>query len=103
MSKVIYVAGKYRGKSEWEVFQNIRHAEKVSLDLWRKGWVVLTPHKNSEHFSGALPDKVWLDGCLELLRRCDAIMMLQNWTDSEGAKEEFRLAHELGKEIYYET
>lgn len=103
ISKVIYVAGPFRAQSEWGLVQNIRHAEEVSLKLWSDGWVVLTPHKNTQNFQGALPDKVWLDGCLELLRRCDAIYMLKGFRQSAGAMMEYNLAQKLGKEIYYEA
>lgn len=100
--KLIYVAGKYRAKSEWELVNNIRHAEEVSLDLWRSGWVVITPHKNTQNFQGALPDSVWLNGCLEILKRCDAIFMMKGFRQSLGAMEEYKLAEEMGIPIYYE-
>ena len=100
--EVIYVAGKYRAKTEWELVCNIRHAEEVALKLWREGWVVICPHKNTQNFQGALPDEVWLDGCLEILKRCDAIYMLDYWWESEGAKAELQLALELGLKNYYE-
>ena len=100
--KVIYIAGAYRADTEWGIFCNIRKAEKKALELWRQGWVVLCPHKNTEHFQGACDNRVWLDGCLEFVRRSDAIYMLNNWTTSEGSKEELKLAKELGLEIYFE-
>ena len=37
-----------------------------------------------------------------LLDFCDAIYMLTNWEDSEGAKAELKRAEELGLEIMYE-
>ena len=50
--KVIYVAGKYTGKSEWETFLNIQHARVVAHDLWYKGWAVICPHSNTAFFGG---------------------------------------------------
>lgn len=105
--KVIYVAGKYQAKTEWGLVQNIRHAERVALELWGKGWAVICPHKNTAHFGGFLDDaeldhQLWLNGDLELLRRCDAIYMLNNWETSRGARMELELAKNLGLEIYYE-
>lgn len=102
MSKVIYLAGPYRANSEWGIYNNIRRAEAKALELWREGWVVLCPHKNTQNFQGSCPDRVWLDGCLELLKRCDAIYLLSNWQTSEGSKEEYKLAVELGLEIIIE-
>lgn len=54
------------------------------------------------NFQGALPDEVWLTGCLTILRRCDAVYMLSNWMSSEGARAELELAEKLGLEVYYE-
>lgn len=78
--KVIYVAGKYKANIEWGLVENIRHAERIALELWRQGWAVICPHKNTAHFGGSLrgynTEREWLDGDLEILRRCDAIYML---------------------------
>ncbi len=100
--KVIYIAGKYRGQSEWQVKQNIQHAEKAAMRLWQKGYAVICPHLNTAFFGGGCDDSVWLEGDLEILKRCDAIYMLTGWTDSEGSRAEFQLAKDMGKDIYYE-
>jgi hypothetical protein len=100
--QVIYVAGKFRGKNQWQIVQNVRLAEEAALDLWTQGWVVICPHLNTMNFQGVLPDRVWLEGCLEILIRCDAIYMLKGWEDSVGATEELNLAKKLGLEVYYE-
>lgn len=102
IKKIIYVAGPYRAESEWALIQNIRRAEAKALELWRQNWVVICPHKNTERFSGALPDRVWLEGCLEILRRCDAIYLLKRWQESEGAKAELAEAQRLGLEVIFE-
>ena len=47
MIRVIYIAGKYRGTSEREVFDNIIHARSAALKLWNEGWAVICPHTNS--------------------------------------------------------
>ena len=82
----------------------MRKAEDASLRLWKEGWAVICPHKNTAHFGGAMgiPDSVWLEGDLEFLKRCDAIYLLDNWKGSTGAKAEYALARKLGLEILYE-
>lgn len=102
--KVIYVSGKYTADSEWGLVQNIRLAEDAALKLWGKGWAVICPHKNTAHFGGCNSgwDNIWLNGDLEILRRCDAIYMLKDWECSYGACEEFKLAKKLGLEILFE-
>lgn len=102
--KLIYVAGPYRAKTDYQKRENIMHAQRVAIRLWELNWVVFCPHLNTLHFDwySKLPSEVWLKGGLEFLRRSDAIFMLSTWRASEGAKRELEVAVELGKEIYYE-
>lgn len=100
--KVIYVAGAYRANSWNGVWDNIMHARTIARQLWVDGWAVICPHANSIFMDGEDTDGVFLTGDLEILRRCDAIYMLDNWKQSEGARGEYKLAEELGLEVYYE-
>lgn len=103
MSKgIMFISGPYRGDNEWEVTKNIRNAELVALKYWKKGYVVICPHKNSSYFGGELPDHRWLDGDLEILGRCDGIVMMQNWRESAGAEVEHGYAIEKQLKIIYD-
>ncbi len=97
--KVIYIAGKYRGPNAWAVEQNIRAAEDVAARVWAMGMVALCPHANSRHMDGVASDEVFLAGTLELMRRCDAVVLVPNWRDSEGARAEVAEADRLGIEV----
>lgn len=103
--KIAYIAGPYRSTSASGIMTNIRNAEKIAIEFWRKGYAVLCPHKNSAFFDGLAPDSVWLEGDLEFIRRLipgtDVIIMVPGWTESEGAKAERELAMSLGIEILY--
>lgn len=98
--RVIYVAGPYRGPDAWAIESNIRRAEALALEVWRLGAVALCPHCNTRFFQGAAPDAVWLEGDLELLRRCDAVILTPDWEDSRGARVERELAARLGLPIF---
>ena len=100
---VVYIAGPYRAATPWRVQANIRAAQEAALTVWKLGAVALCPHGNTGQFEGECPDDVWLRGDLELLRRCDAVLMLEHWQLSEGAKEEHRVAADLGLPIFYDT
>ena len=100
--KVAYIAGPYRGKSERAVVENIRHAEKYALKDWQMGYAVICPHLNTQLFGGLAPDEVWLDGDLEILRRCDLCVMIPGWDNSSGARAERVFALEHGIEVRYE-
>lgn len=86
--KVVYIAGPFRGPNAWEIEQNIRRAETLALEAWRCGVAVICPHTNTRFFQGAADDHIWLDGDLEILRRCDAILMTDDWQRSSGARAE---------------
>lgn len=101
--KVIYIAGPFRARTQWGITQNVQRAEKATLKLWKEGWAVVCPHRITERFQGECSDEVFLQGCLELLKRCDAIYMLKDWSTSEGAQEEWRLAREMGIQTIYEA
>jgi nucleoside 2-deoxyribosyltransferase len=98
---VIYIAGPFRGKSAWDIEQNIRIAESLSLEVWSKGMAALCPHANTRFFQGSLPDQVWIDGDIELLSRCDAVLMTPWWGTSIGAKGERQWALEHDKPVFY--
>lgn len=93
--KVIYIAGKYRSdKGEWFVYENIRAAELMAQWVWMHGGVALCPHKNTAFFGGlpGCPDETWLEGDLELLKRCDAVFAISGWRESAGARAEVEYA-----------
>jgi hypothetical protein len=87
--KVAYVAGKYRAPTVRGIVENIRRAEEVALWLWRNGWAVVCPHLNTALLDGACEDAVWLEGGLEILRRCDALVLVPGWESSEGTRAEY--------------
>jgi len=99
--KVLYVAGPYRAATVSGIVANIRAAEKVAVEFWQKGYAVICPHKNTALFDGLAPDFVWLQGDLEMLRRCDVIVMIPGWENSTGAKAELAEAERLGLEVIY--
>lgn len=96
---VIYVAGPFRPKSlgQWGQTLNIRRAEVAALGVWAAGFTALCPHLNTQNFSGALPDEVWLRGDLALLERCDGILMVEGWENSHGAMDEknYAMRHKI--------
>jgi len=100
--KLVYVAGPFRAKTHWNQELNIRNAEMLALRLWKMGAAVICPHTNTRFYQGECPDETWLEGDLEMLRRCDAIVMTNFWELSKGAVQEHALARELGLNIFHE-
>lgn len=100
--KVVYIAGPFRCTNAatrrtdmWGVHCNVIRAMEIALEVWRHGAVALCPHGNTAHFqdaSGIADDNIWLDGDIELLRRCDAVLMVPGWQVSSGATAEKKYA-----------
>ena len=99
---VIYIAGAFRGDNAWVIHNNVLKAEQAMTELIGKGFAVICPHKMTENLQGLYPDQVFLDMCLEILARCDAVYFLSGWRQSEGASAEYKLAIELDKELLFE-
>lgn len=100
---IVYTAGPYRPGHGRTVADNIAAARKVAIELWRMGHFALCPHLNTANFEedAELPDEYYLDGDLKALARCDAVVMLPTWTESEGAKGEHDYALAAGIPVYY--
>ena len=64
------------------------------------GAACICPHKNTAFFGGAAADSVWLEGDLEIVRRCDAIICARGWELSAGSRGEVELARSLGKPVF---
>jgi hypothetical protein len=100
--KVAYIAGPYRAPTPHGIVENIRRAEEVALKYWRLGYAVICPHKNTSLLDGAAPDTVWLDGDIEILKRCDVLVAMIGWEKSKGAMAEVDFAHDNNIEIIFE-
>lgn len=98
---VVYVAGPFRAPNAWEIEQNIRRAERLALEVWQLGAACICPHTNTRFYQGAAPDEVWLAGDLEILRRCDAVLVVPDWEQSAGTRAEIEFAQECKVPVFY--
>ncbi len=112
---IVYIAGPYRPKGithetldqltqsqEDEIRKNIRVAEKVAVELWSLGFVALCPHLNTAGFEKytEIQPQAYIDGDLELVAVCHAVVMLPEWEESSGARQERDHADSLGIPVY---
>jgi len=100
--QVVYIAGSYRADTEWGLVENIRRAEAAAIRLWKQGYAVICPQKNTAHFGGLCDDSIWLEGDIEILKRCDIIYMLRGFHLSKGSCEELRIAVQNNIKVIYE-
>lgn len=66
---------------------NIESATDLALRVADSGHMPVCPHTNTGHpdFLKLKTPEFWYAGTLELLRRCDAIALTDNWQESNGA------------------
>lgn len=94
----IYISGKISGLPYNEVEERFDDAEKLLSDL---GFEVVNPLKN-----GLATQEEWIKHLckdIELLHSCDAIYMMNNWTESRGARHEYDFALAENKDIWFES
>ncbi len=101
--RVIYIVGPYRARTEDGVRRNIRNAEEVAANVWERGVACICPHLNSAFMGGIRDDndRTLLDGDLEILSRCDAVLALNGWRTSEGSRAELDRAQSCNIPILY--
>lgn len=103
MHPLIYVAGRYRAPTREAVAANIEAARQVGIEAARLGWYPVIPHCNTAHMELATPehcDQFWLSGTLELMTRCDAVVLVPGWERSEGTHAEIAEADRLSIPVY---
>jgi hypothetical protein len=107
--KVVYIAGVHKFEYLHETMGCIKKAEAIADKYWKMGYGVILPHRNSSRdhlfFDGLLPDDYIFDGYIEILSRCDIVVMMKGWEQSEWARREESMARDLvdsGMEIIYD-
>lgn len=101
--KLVYIAGPYRAGTVDGIRQNIERARNVAhavVTLPDLGYYPVTPHLLTAFFDGAAPDTFFLDGTMELLRRCDAVLLVSGWQKSTGTALEIAEAKRLGMPVF---
>ena len=104
---LVYVAGAYRGKSKYrlinrlQVMRNIYRAWRVARELWGMGYTVICPHANSALMDSVAPNETFLKGDIEMLKKCDGIVMLPGWVYSAGAVREYMVAIDRGMKVMH--
>ena len=99
--KVVYVAGPFRASTTWAIEKNVRRAEEAGLAVVQLGAMPLIPHCNTRYFHGLMPDQFFLDGTLELMRRCDVLLLTGEWRTSSGCLKEWEEAQRLKMPILF--
>jgi nucleoside 2-deoxyribosyltransferase len=104
MSKLVYIAGPYRGPDYLSIDANIAKAREAAACLAREGIAFISPHLNSCHFeviTPEVPEGWWLAMTLELMKRCDAVWVLEGHEESQGTRDEVYEAEVRGMPVWF--
>jgi len=99
----IYVSGPYTADTPTQIEENIDAAREAALELLRMGHTPFCPHTHTafwDVYGPDLPDERFLRLGLDWLERCDAILLLPGWENSEGSKVEMGRAEELELQVF---
>ena len=104
--EVVFVSGPFRGKNTWDTEQKIRRAEELSFEVWKLNEegldvAVICSHTNSRFFDKTIDDEYFLDAYLEILKRCDVMLVTPDWKSSEGARAEVDFCEEHEIPVMY--
>jgi nucleoside 2-deoxyribosyltransferase len=101
---LIYISGPFSHPDPVHGTQeNILKASRVTLECCRAGWATFCPHKNTAGFQHVqdVPYQFWMDMDLEILSRCDAVLLIEGWANSPGASREFKFAQAHGIPFFF--
>jgi hypothetical protein len=94
--RVVYVAGPYRG----EIKYNVLKAAAVGKLLRQCGKAVIVPHMESIFFPESLTEDEWIEHGIDLLHCVDTVVLVPEWHDSTGTRNEIDYAKEYKKSVY---
>lgn len=102
---IVYVAGPIRPKGKQTLEENLEQAKRIALELWLGGFAVICPHANTdlpiELAEKEMDTNRWIEGDLEILRKCDAVVVCPGWETSSGTLQEIGFAKGMGIPVYY--
>lgn len=99
--KLIYIAAPYSTADPIEQQLNVQAARYAGHKLAQEGFYPVMPTVNTAGFNGANSDvEFWYDGTLELMKRCDAVYVLDGSHNSIGVQREIKVAKKLGMHVF---
>lgn len=85
--KLVYIAGPFRAPLAWQMEHHVRNAENVAHWMMQKCRFLypVIPMANTRFFHGCREDDYFLQGTLLMMSKCDAMLLIGAWQESQGA------------------
>lgn len=99
-----YICSRYRGTKE-QIAEHIKYAKKLTREVLLQGHCAITPHL---YMTSCLDDsdtkerEIGLKAGIELLGKCDAVIVGLQFGISSGMEAEIKEAQRLGIPILYQ-
>lgn len=108
--KQVFISAPFRAKTMWDVARSCNYVESVAADVIKLNEELrplgisinyIAAHLNARNFAGLAPDDFWLEVYLDLLKRCDAMLLTGEWEGSDGCLLELGAAQALEKPVFH--
>lgn len=101
---IYYICSRYRGKDKTEIDRHIQYAKDLTREALLHGHCAVTPHLYmTDCLNDSDPDErmLGLEAALELLEKCDAVIVGKKYGISEGMAAEIAEAKVLNIPVLY--
>lgn len=85
---LVYIAGPYSAATQAGIEENVKAAQKLGAEVMTAfpGKVLaVVPQSLGKGLEDRGDYKFWIAATLELMRRCDGVVLRHNWRNSPGA------------------
>lgn len=103
MKPLLYVAGPYSAATSLGRAWHVAQANLAAALLMEAGYNVLVPHQlglGIDPDSSRFGEQRWYDLTMDVMLRCDGVVLLPTWERSRGARSERDAAIEAGIPVY---
>jgi len=102
----IYVAGAMSADNILDVLGNISEGIKFGAKLLERGYASFVPHfdvffRLQQGRDYNIPMKYYYDYTMEWLKVSEAVVVVPDWENSVGTKNEIQMAIKLGLPVFY--
>jgi hypothetical protein len=100
---LVYVAGPFSAPTREGVETNIRRAVDRGVEVARLGAYPVIPHANTAdpRFELVRPYQFWIAATLAMLRPCFALITVDGWERSSGARGEVQWMRDNGRHVFH--
>ena len=99
--KLIYIACAFNAPTDFEKQLNVTAARQAGYQITKLGFYPVMPTVNTSGFEAANTIEFMYNATMELMRRCDAIYVVDGWHNSSGVKGEIEEATRLKIPFYF--